>query len=87
MALRKSLWLAVLQGKFNGCLERPRRLYRTKVDLKKLRPMILDRIEKRGHEYPVRAMVPVAVEVLKARNVLIQGVSTLLKSFPVVACK
>ena len=32
-------------------------------------------------------MVPVAEEVLKARNVLIQGVSTLIKFYPIVACK
>ncbi|KAK4253187.1 hypothetical protein QN277_010782 [Acacia crassicarpa] len=80
MALRKHLWQTVPYGE-------SRRLYSTKVDLKKLRPMIYERIEKRANEYPVRAMVPVAVEVLKARNVLIQGVSTLLKSFPVMACK
>ncbi|KAJ7981313.1 APO protein mitochondrial-like [Quillaja saponaria] len=64
-----------------------RRLYSTKVDLKKLRPMILKRIENRANDYPVREMVPVAREVLKARNFLIQGVSTLLKVYPVMACK
>ncbi|XP_028807433.1 APO protein 4, mitochondrial isoform X3 [Neltuma alba] len=87
MALRKNLWQTVLHGEFDGYLVYPRRLCTTKVDLKKLRPMIYERIEKRANEYPVRAMVPVAVEVLKARNVLIQGVSALLQSFPVMACK
>ncbi|XP_054818956.1 APO protein 4, mitochondrial-like [Prosopis cineraria] len=87
MALRKNLWQTVLYREFDGCLVYPRRLYITKVNLKKLRPMIHQRIEKRANEYPVRAMVLVALEVLKARNVLIQGVSTLLKSFPVMACK
>ncbi|KAF7823125.1 APO protein 4, mitochondrial [Senna tora] len=83
-------------GKLSGLISHPNkaltlnyrwRPYTTKVDLKKFRPMILERIEKRANEYPVRAMVPVSVEVLKARNVLIQGVSTLIKSFPVMACK
>lgn len=87
MALKRNLWQTVLHGEFSGHLEYSWRLYTTKVDLKKLRPMILERIEKRANEYPVRAMVPVAMEVLKARNVLIQGVSTLIKSFPIMACK
>ncbi|KAJ1379527.1 APO protein 4, mitochondrial [Sesbania bispinosa] len=78
MALRKMLWHDILM---------PRRLYATKVDPKKLRPMILKRIEKRSHAYPVRAMVPVANEVLLARNDLILGVSTLLNYFPLMACK
>ncbi|CAL0321841.1 unnamed protein product [Lupinus luteus] len=64
-----------------------RRFYGTKVDLRKLRPMILDRIEKRAHAYPVRSMVPVAKEVLLARNAHINGVSTLLNYIPIMACK
>lgn len=63
------------------------RFYATKVDLRKLRPMILKRIEKRSRLYPVRSMVPVANEVLLARSVLIHGVSTLLNSLPLMACK
>ncbi|ESW21955.1 hypothetical protein PHAVU_005G114000 [Phaseolus vulgaris] len=69
---------------FSGKL---RRLYGTKVDLRKLRPMILKRIDKRAQGYPVRAMVPVANEVLQARNVLIHGISTLLDFLPLTACK
>ncbi|KOM43988.1 hypothetical protein LR48_Vigan05g159300 [Vigna angularis] len=65
----------------------PRRLYGTKVDLRKLRPMILKRIENRAQCYPVRRMIPVANEVLQARNVLIHGVSTLLNFLPLMACK
>ncbi|KAK7261074.1 hypothetical protein RIF29_27378 [Crotalaria pallida] len=64
-----------------------RRSYGTRVDLRKLRPMILDRIEKRAQSYPVRAMVPVAKEVLLARHALIHGVSSLLNSVPLMACK
>ncbi|KAE9587885.1 hypothetical protein Lal_00002691 [Lupinus albus] len=63
------------------------RFYGTKVDLRKLRPMILDRIDKRAHTYPVRSMVPVAQQVLLSRNALIHGVSTLLHSIPLMVCK
>lgn len=79
--LRKMVWRGIVCG---GC---PRRLYGSKVDLRKLRPMILKRIEQRAAVYPVRAMVPVAKEVLHARNVLIHGVSTLLDFLPLMACK
>ncbi|KAK1568615.1 hypothetical protein Q3G72_026750 [Acer saccharum] len=81
MALRKKLCFDVL-GETTG-----RRFYSSKLDLKKLRPMILKRIENRAKDYPVRNMVPLAEQVLQTRNLLIQGVSTLIKVFPVHACK
>jgi hypothetical protein len=85
MALRKRAWQNVT-GDLFGCVMQAR-FYRSKVDLKKLRPMILKRIESRAKDYPVHSMVPVAQEVLRARADLFQGVSTLLKVFPVMACK
>ncbi|KAL9259117.1 APO protein 4, mitochondrial-like protein [Drosera capensis] len=58
-----------------------------KPDLKKLRPMILRRIQNRSKEYPIKAMIPVARDVLRNRDVVINGVSVLLRAIPVVACK
>ncbi|CAA0813326.1 APO protein 4- mitochondrial [Striga hermonthica] len=64
------------------------RFYSTKpLDMKKLKPMILKRIEERSKDYPIRAMIPVANEVLRARAALYDGVSTLVQHIPVWACK
>lgn len=67
------------------------RFYSTKSnpapDLRKLRPMILKRIEERANEYPVKGMLPVAREVLQARTALYDGVSTLIQHIPIWACK
>jgi hypothetical protein len=89
MASRKMFWNDLLLYEKLGryCFGNCGRFYATKVDLRKLRPMIVKRIEKRSQFYPVRAMIPVANDVLLARNVLIHGVSTLLNSFPLMACK
>ncbi|XP_071689898.1 APO protein 4, mitochondrial [Rutidosis leptorrhynchoides] len=58
-----------------------------KIDLRKLRPMILQRIENRSKNYPIKAMIPVAYDVLRSRQLLIQGVSTLLQVIPIWSCK
>uniref|UniRef100_A0A7N0VCB2 APO domain-containing protein n=1 Tax=Kalanchoe fedtschenkoi TaxID=63787 RepID=A0A7N0VCB2_KALFE len=63
------------------------RPYCKKVDFKKLRPMILKRIEDRAKHYPIRRMIPVAEDVLKSRAAVIHGVSVLLKVFSVMTCK
>lgn len=86
MALRKKPWQNILWD-LNGCVIMYSRFYSSKVDFRKLRPMILKRIENRAKDFPLRKMVPVAQEVLKARALVFQGVSTLLKLFPVNACK
>lgn len=57
------------------------------VDLRKLKPMIMKRIEQRAKDYPVKPLLPVAREVLRARNALYDGVSTLIHHVPVWACK
>ncbi|KFK39492.1 hypothetical protein AALP_AA3G251000 [Arabis alpina] len=56
-------------------------------DFRKIRPMILRRIENRGKEYPIKDIVSVAEEILKARHNLITNVTALLKVFPVLTCK
>lgn len=84
-SLRWELYRNLL-GEVSSYIMQPR-FYSSKVDLKKLRPMILKRIENRAKDYPVPAMIPVAEEVLSARALLIRGVSTLLRVFSVVTCK
>ncbi|XP_020276816.1 APO protein 4, mitochondrial-like [Asparagus officinalis] len=63
------------------------RYYRSNVDWKRLRPMILKRINNRVNDYPLKSMTPVANDVLESQKLLIQGVSTLLKVIPAKSCK
>lgn len=58
-----------------------------KMDMKMLRSMLQKRIQRRANDFPIRALIPVAEEVLRSRKILFHGVSTLLKFFPVLACK
>uniref|UniRef100_A0A2P2J8Y0 APO protein 4 n=1 Tax=Rhizophora mucronata TaxID=61149 RepID=A0A2P2J8Y0_RHIMU len=85
MALRKILWQNLVED-WSGYMGNSR-FYSSKVDFKKLRPMILKRIANRAEDHPVKPMVPVAIEVLKARVLLIRGISSLIRVFPVLACK
>ncbi|CAM8894766.1 unnamed protein product [Rhodiola kirilowii] len=85
MALRSRLH-DTLRMYFEGCYIYSRQ-YSKKVDFKKLRPMILKRIQDRAKDYPIRRMIPVAKDVLKARAAVIHGLSVLLKVFPVLTCK
>jgi len=49
--------------------------------------VIFKRINNRAKDYPLKNMIPVAYNVLEARKLLIQGVSTLLRTIPVMSCK
>ncbi|XP_062226839.1 APO protein 4, mitochondrial isoform X1 [Phragmites australis] len=65
-----------------------KRLYSSsRVDWKQLRPMILKRIKNRAKDYPIKRMIPVAEEVIRTREIVTEGVSTLLKVVPVHSCK
>lgn len=85
MALRKKLCRILLQEMEFQCFHG--RYYSSKVDFKRIRPMIQKRIQSRAMEYPINDMIPVAQEALRQRSMLIQGVSSLLKVQPVAACK
>ncbi|KAK2986111.1 hypothetical protein RJ640_024610 [Escallonia rubra] len=80
------LWPRMMM--LSGLLGRSQ-LYSSKpeLDMKKLRPMILRRKQARAKDYPVKPMVQVAFDVLKARTFLIRGVSTLLQILPIWACR
>ncbi|CAN6277006.1 unnamed protein product [Urochloa humidicola] len=70
-----------------GAILNQRRYSSGRVDWKQLRPMILKRIKSRSKEYPIKRMIPVAQEVVRAREIVTEGVSTLLRVVPVHSCK
>lgn len=49
--------------------------------------MILKRIRNRVGDYPVKAMIPMAEDVLEARQLLRFGIYTLMKYVPIKSCK
>nr|GMD89413.1 APO protein 4, mitochondrial [Ipomoea batatas]GME06111.1 APO protein 4, mitochondrial [Ipomoea batatas] len=57
------------------------------VDLKTLKPMIMEKIQHRANDNPVKGTAVLAQEVLKARGLLYRGVSDLLRHLPVWTCK
>ncbi|XP_019174874.1 PREDICTED: APO protein 4, mitochondrial-like [Ipomoea nil] len=57
------------------------------VDLKTLKPMIMEKIRNRANDYPVKATAVLAQETLNARGLLYRGVSDLLRHLPVWTCK
>ncbi|RXH81903.1 hypothetical protein DVH24_036244 [Malus domestica] len=70
MALRKKL---CERSNFNGkIMDIFARYYSSKMDLRKLKPMIQRRIQNRAKDYPVPTMVPVAQEVLDSRRLVMQ---------------
>ncbi|CAL1383718.1 unnamed protein product [Linum trigynum] len=85
-SVRKTILWQNLLGDSNG-YSSWHRSYRTQGDWGKLRSMIIKRVEDRAGEYPVKAIVPVAKEVIEARTRVIRGVSLLMKVVPVVSCK
>ncbi|KAG6413051.1 hypothetical protein SASPL_125750 [Salvia splendens] len=56
------------------------------VNLEKLGPLIMNRIAQPKND-PLKPTLPVAREVLRARNALYDGVSILIRHIPVWACK
>ncbi|XP_008776099.1 APO protein 4, mitochondrial isoform X2 [Phoenix dactylifera] len=81
LKVQHSIWVDL------SCSPMHSRYYSSKVDWKKLRPMILKRIQNRAKDYPVKSMIPVANEVLKARELLTKGVSALLQVIAIKSCK
>lgn len=85
MAFNQKVWRYLVEDL--NCSLVHLRSYSSKIDWKKLRPMVLKRIKNRAKDYPVSGMIPVAYDVLKARQLLIEGVAELLKLIPIKACK
>uniref|UniRef100_A0A1J3GYT0 APO protein 4, mitochondrial n=1 Tax=Noccaea caerulescens TaxID=107243 RepID=A0A1J3GYT0_NOCCA len=85
---RQKLWRSLISFQGATYSTTPSRINKVKLnDLRRIRPMIQRRIENRAKEYPIRDIVPVAEEILKARNNLLSNVTVLLKLFPVLTCK
>ncbi|XP_065877140.1 APO protein 4, mitochondrial-like [Euphorbia lathyris] len=83
--MSKNMWLNFARDYRGYCMHF--RFYSSGTDWKKLKLMIMDRIDNGHKKRFVEDMVPIAKEVLKVRMFLIQGVSTLLQAIPTVSCK
>uniref|UniRef100_A0A0D9W9V8 APO domain-containing protein n=1 Tax=Leersia perrieri TaxID=77586 RepID=A0A0D9W9V8_9ORYZ len=87
MALMRRRVGSYICSELCGSVMSNQRLYSSRIDWKELRPMILKRIKNRANDYPIKRMIPVAEEVVKAREIVTKGVSALMQVVPVHSCK
>ncbi|KAJ0264672.1 APO protein 4 [Hirschfeldia incana] len=85
---RHKVWRHLSSSQGASYSTKPSRINKTMLnDLRRIRPMIQRRIENRAKDYPIQDIVPVAKDILQARQKLLTNVTVLLKAFPVLRCK